>query len=60
MVQTTNLYVTVKLRMRFKRKVRVTGVKVPNLNDVSKLQNSEVRGKEALRNTFGNIDVDEP
>ena len=41
--------------MCIKRKVRATGVKVPKRVDVSKLQNSEVR--EALRNTFDNIDV---
>ena len=44
-----------KLKVCIKRKVRTTGVKVPKRIDVSKLQNSEVR--EALRNTFDNIDV---
>ena len=44
-----------KLKMCIKRKERTTAVKVPKRIDVSKLQNSEVR--EALRNTFDNIDV---
>ena len=44
-----------KLKMCIKRKVKATGVKVPKRTDVSKLQNSGVR--EALRNTFDNIDV---
>ena len=44
-----------KLKMCIKRKGRTTAVKVPKRIDVSKLQNSEVR--EALRNTFDNIDV---
>ena len=44
-----------KLKMCIKRKVRTIGVKVPKRIDVSKLKNSDVR--EALRNTFDNIDV---
>ena len=44
-----------KLKMFIKRKVRATGVKVSKRIDVSKLHKSEVR--EALRNTFDNIDV---
>ena len=56
--ETTNLYVTVKLRMCIMRKVGATGVKVPKRVDVSKLQSSEVC--EALRNTFDNNDVGGP
>ena len=52
---TNHKFVRGKLKMCIKRKVRTTGVKVPKCVDVSKLQNSEVR--EALRNTFDNIDV---
>ena len=47
-----------KLKMYIKRKVRATGVKLPKRTDVSKFKNSEVR--QAVRNTFDNIDVGGP
>ena len=53
---TDHKLVRAKIKMRIRKKIRTTGVKVPKRIDVSKLQNKEVR--ETLSNTFDNIIFD--